>query len=140
MLESMGDCDSSYVHQFSQDREPWLDNLASEPYVLGENWGPVVVTARGTGGSLRHELRDCRSSEMACFWKPENIQRMETGGKQASLSCRSPWSLPTAPALSWHHSTLHMAAALGRPEAASSAPLGGAKLSSNYRQPAPGQP
>lgn len=55
----------------------------------------------------------------------------------ASLSCRSPWSLP---ALSWHHSTLHMAAAPGRPEAASSARLGGAKLSSNYRQPAPGQP
>lgn len=33
-----------------------------------------------------------------------------------------------------------MAAAPGRPEAASSARLGGAKLSSNYRQPAPGQP
>lgn len=101
---------------------------------------PVAVTARGAGRSLRHELGDCRSSEMVCFWEPENTQRMETGGRQASLSCRSPWSLPTAPALSWHHSTLHMAAAPGRPEAASSAPLGGAKLSSNYRQPAPGQP
>lgn len=97
------------------------------------------MAARGAGGGLRHELGDCRSSEMACFWESENIQRMETG--VGSLSCRSHCSLPTAPALSWHHSTLHMAAAPGRPEAASSVPLGGgAKLSSNYRQPVPGQP
>lgn len=33
-----------------------------------------------------------------------------------------------------------MAAVPGRPEAASSASLGGAELSGNYRQPAPGQP
>lgn len=65
-------------------------------------------------------------------------QRQEVG--RPSLSCRSPWQLPTVPALCWHHSALHMAAVPGRPEAASSAPLGGAKLSSNYRQPAPGQP
>lgn len=56
------------------------------------------------------------------------------------LSCRSPWPLPTAPAFPWHHSALHMTAVPGRPEAASSAPLGGAELSGNYRQPAPGQP
>lgn len=96
------------------------------------------------GGEQSRKLRAHLQPQTRMRWHGTGNKKVSREWRQEAaqpcLSCRSPWPLPTAPALSWHHSALHMAAVPGRPEAASSAPLGGAELSSNYRQPALGQP
>lgn len=100
----------------------------------------MTVAARGT-----ERVSDSnRGTEEGMKWHGPESKNVSREWKQeagrSSLSCRSPWPLPTVPAFPWHHSALHMTAVPGRPEAASSAPLGGAELSGNYRQPALGQP
>lgn len=73
---------------------------------------------------------------MAWLWD----QGMEAGGRQAKPSLQKPLATANSACTFLAPFSTPCGSCAWEAGAASSAPLGGAELSSNYRQPAPGQP